>query len=200
MAHDRATDLVARSAVDAVLNGDREAFRVLVEREAPNVVRTCFRILGDFPEAEDAAQEAFVIAFRSLASWRSDGPFGAWLARIATRVALRRAAARREVAWIEASPRFGDEEDGREPSPPFVASALDDPVATALAGERSESVRRAVRALVDPYRETVILRFFADLPLADIAAATGRPLGTVKTHLHRGLVMLRDRLGDEVLP
>ena len=57
-----------------------------------------------------------------------------------------------------------------------------------------------MRSLRDPYRETLILRFFADLSLADIATATGRPLGTVKTHLHRGLVMLRDTLGDEVLP
>ena len=81
MAQDRATDMVAQSAVDAVLRGDREAFRVLVDREAPNVVRTCFRILGEQPEAEDAAQEAFVTAFRSLATWRADGPFGGFCRR-----------------------------------------------------------------------------------------------------------------------
>ena len=192
--------MVARSAVDAVLHGDREAFRILVEREAPNVVRTCFRILGDQPEAEDAAQEAFVIAFRSLATWRADGPFGAWLARIATRIAVRRAASRKAVAWIEAEAQTGTNREDRQLSPAFLAPSADDPAARAIAGERSESVRRAVRSLRDPYRETLILRFFADLPLGEIAIATGRPVGTVKTHLHRGLVMLRETLGDEALP
>ena len=72
-------DLDDRAIVEAVLAGDREAFRVLVDREGAAVVRACHRILGDLHEAEDAAQEAFVTAFRSLAGWRGDGPFGAWL-------------------------------------------------------------------------------------------------------------------------
>src|SRR5215212_2009278 len=71
-----------RSAVDAVLAGDRDAFRVLVDRESAAVVRACHRILGDLHEAEDAAQEAFVTAFRSLSAWRGEGPFGAWITRI----------------------------------------------------------------------------------------------------------------------
>src|SRR5262245_50389877 len=66
-----------RAIVDAVLAGDRDAYRDLVERESAAVVRTCHRILGDLHEAEDAAQEAFVTAYRSLAGWRGEGPFGA---------------------------------------------------------------------------------------------------------------------------
>src|SRR5215813_4373038 len=75
--------------VRAVLDGDREAFRVLVDRESTQVVRACYRVLGDMHEAEDVAQETFVTAYRSLATWRGDGPFGAWLARIAVRLAVR---------------------------------------------------------------------------------------------------------------
>ena len=81
--------------------GDRDAFRFLVERESASVVRACHRVLGDLHEAEDAAQEAFVIAYRSLAGWRGDGSFGAWLGRIAVRNAVRRAKARRPVARID---------------------------------------------------------------------------------------------------
>jgi RNA polymerase sigma-70 factor (ECF subfamily) len=73
-----------------------------------------------------------------------------------------------------------------------------DPAAAALAGERADALRAAVRGLADPYRETVVLRFFAELTLADIAAETGRPLATVKTHLRRGLLTLRRTLIDEV--
>jgi len=71
--------------VDRVLAGDREAFRALVDREGPGVVRACHRVLADLHEAEDAAQEAFVTAYGALATWRRDGTFGAWLTRIAVR-------------------------------------------------------------------------------------------------------------------
>ena len=96
-----------RAIVDAVLAGDRDAFRRLVERESASLVRACHRILGDLHEAEDAAQEAFVTAFRSLASWRGDGPFGAWLTRIAVRIALRQVGRRRPVAWLDPSTGSG---------------------------------------------------------------------------------------------
>ena len=59
-----------------MLAGDRQAFRVLVDREGASVVAACARVLGDRSEAEDVAQEAFVIAYRSLGTWRADGAFG----------------------------------------------------------------------------------------------------------------------------
>src|SRR5436853_5828624 len=77
-----------RTVVDAVLGGARETFRVLVDREAASVMRACHRVLGDVHEAEDAAQEAFVTAFQSLAGWRGERPSGAWLTRIANRISL----------------------------------------------------------------------------------------------------------------
>ena len=99
-----------RAIVRAVLDGDRDAFRRLVERESQAVVRACHRILGDHAEAEDAAQEAFVTAYRSLATWRGDGPFGAWVTRIAVRIALRMAGKRRTVSWRHPSGAVRDTE------------------------------------------------------------------------------------------
>jgi RNA polymerase sigma-70 factor (ECF subfamily) len=177
-------DLVAaldeRAAVDAVLSGDRDAFRFLVERESASVVRACHRILGDVHEAEDAAQEAFVTAFRSLAGWRGDGPFGAWLTRIAVRIALRRAQRRRDVAWLDPTTPAGLDVAGGP-----------DPAQTSVRAERAADLRAAVARLDEPYREVVALRFFGELSLEEIAAQTGRPVGTVKTHLRRGLLRLR---------
>ncbi len=170
-----------RAAVDAVLAGDRDAFRVLVERESAAVIRACHRVLGDIHEAEDAAQEAFVTAFRGLAGWRADGPFGAWLTRIAVRIAVRRAQRRREVTWI----------DPANPARPFDLPGGQDPALTSLRAERDSDVRAAVARLDEPYRETIALRFFGELSLDEIAIETGRPLGTVKTHLRRGLLRLR---------
>lgn len=183
--------LVAR-----VLGGDRDAFRELVERESRTVVRACYRILGDLHEAEDAAQEAFVIAYRSLATWRADGPFGAWLTRIAVRIALRMSGRRRSVAWID--PAAPDALAGRFADPALDrAAAVEDPARRALRAEQEARVRAAVAALDEPYREVVALRFFADMSLAEIAGQTERPLGTVKTHLHRGLARMRRELEAE---
>ena len=163
-----------------MLSGDREAFRILVERESAGIIRVCHRVLGDLHEAEDAAQEAFVIAFRSLAGWRGDGPFGAWLTRIAIRIAIRRAQRRRDVTWLEPG----------QPAGMDVAGGPD-PAVSSIRAERAADVRAAVARLDEPYREVVALRFFGDLSLDEIATQTGRPLGTVKTHLRRGLLRLR---------
>ena len=180
-----------RRVVDAVLAGDREAFRRLVERESGSVVAACTRVLGDRAEAEDIAQEAFVTAYRSLATWRAEGPFGAWLARIAMRLAIRRAAQRKQVVWLDPTTTAAE-----GPGVTSSIGAVDavDPAHSVLRSERDAQLRAAVAALDEPYREVVALRFFAERSLAEIAVATDRPLGTVKTHLHRGLARLRQSL------
>jgi RNA polymerase sigma-70 factor (ECF subfamily) len=184
-----------RTIVEAVLAGDRDAYRRLVERESASVVAACARILGDRSEAEDVAQEAFVIAYRSLGSWRADGPFGAWLARIAVRLAVRNAGKRRQVTWLDPIAAEADE-PGRDRFRTSGASDAVDPAHSVLRAEQDARVRAAVASLDEPYREVVALRFFAERSLLEIAEATDRPLGTVKTHLHRGLARLRRALED----
>lgn len=189
-----------RAVVAAVLAGDRDAFRRLVERDGPAVVRACHRILGDLGEAEDAAQEAFVTAYRSLATWRADGPFAAWLTRIAVRIALRTASRRRTVPWTAPVGSAGRDADAPSAADramertSVAAGAWTDPAQLSVRAERATEIRAAVTALPEPYREVVALRFFADASLDDIARHTDRPLGTVKTHLHRGLARLRQQL------
>lgn len=73
----------------------------------------------------------------------------------------------------------------------------DDPAQVVLRQEHSDRVRSAVASLDEPYREVVALRFFGELSLAEIAMTSGRPIGTVKTHLHRGLLRLRSTLEAE---
>jgi RNA polymerase sigma-70 factor (ECF subfamily) len=184
--------------VAAVLRGDRDRFRVIVEREGPSLVRACYRILGSREDAEEASQEAFVIAFRSLGSWRGEGNLGAWLSRIAVRIAIRKAAARRTVTWIDPTAPTADVERAAIESG-WTRAALIDPARAALSAESAATVRAAVARLDEPYRETVALRFFGQRSLAEIAAVTGRPLGTVKTHLRRGLSRLRTELESEAV-
>src|SRR5262245_2414530 len=173
--------------VRAVLAGDREAFRVLVDRESAAVLRACYRVLGDMHEAEDVAQETFVTAYRSLASWRGEGPFGAWLARIAVRLAVRQAGRRKAVPWA-----YPAGEVGTDPLTTLPAAPAQQPEQAALREERATATRQALAGLAEPYREVVALRFFGERSLEEIASLTGRPLGTVKTHLRRGLLRLRE--------
>lgn len=190
-----------RVVVDAVLAGDRDAFRQLVERESASVVRACHRVVGDLHEAEDAAQEAFVTAYRSLAGWRADGPFGAWLTRIAVRIAIRQAGRRKSVAWIDVGGAGDGAADDRATAAINAASLASagrsDPALLSLRAERAADLRSAVAALPEPYREVVVLRFFSELSLDEIARQLDRPLGTIKTHLHRGLLRLRGAVSPE---
>jgi RNA polymerase sigma-70 factor (ECF subfamily) len=182
---------------------------VLVDRESTSVLRACHRVLGDLDDAEDAAQEAFVTAYRSLAGWRGDGAFGAWLGRIAVRTAIRRAKNRRAVARIDPTDpervfraTAGDPSAGADRASLATAAlgmtGSTDPAQISLRVERAEELRRAIGRLDEPYRETLALRFYGELSLAEISAHTGRPIGTVKTHLFRGLGRLRAAVGAPV--
>ncbi|MFO7532154.1 MAG: sigma-70 family RNA polymerase sigma factor [Candidatus Limnocylindrales bacterium] len=167
------------------MEGDAQAFRVLVERETPGVFRICYRILGRADEAEDATQETFVKAYRALGTFRGDGHPAAWLRRIATRESWRRAADRSRQRSMTAQ---------LDVSAEWIASDVPCPAAATIDSEERERVRLAVEGLPEPYREVVTLRFFGELSLLEICAATERPEGTVKAQLHRGLKRLRSTL------
>lgn len=166
----------------AITSGDRAAFASLVERESLMVYRVCYRVLGSVSDAEDAAQETFVQAYRALGSFRGEGSLAGWLRRIATRQALRQAGRRRPTTQL----------DPAAPGAPITDAT--DPARLLMSAQEAEDVRLAVSGLPEPYRETVVLRYFGELSLVEIAHATGRPLGTVKTHLRRGLTRLREIL------
>jgi RNA polymerase sigma-70 factor, ECF subfamily len=183
--HDLGVD--DRAIVRAVLDGDRDAFRIVVDREQRRLFRVCLRILGRATDAEDVAQESFVIAYRSLRTFRGDGSLGAWLAKIATRQAFRRLATTRTAAEL-----------GEAAAIP-MGRASSDPLALALAAEQQRALRLAVAALPKPYREVVALRYFGELSLEEVAQVTGRPINTVKTHVRRGLDRLRREMVVEAL-
>jgi RNA polymerase sigma-70 factor, ECF subfamily len=172
--------------IGALRSGDRRAFAVLVQHETRAVYQATYRILGRTADAEDVTQEAFVAAYRSIGTFRAEGSLRGWLLRIATRIAFRRLSQRRETADLAA---VGE---------PVLADRSAEPARAVIAAERQQTVRDAIEELPDPYREVVALRFLADLSLAEVAEATGRPLNTVKTHLRRGLERLRPRLAPEV--
>ena len=174
-----------RQLIDAILAGDQELFRALVEREAPQVTAICRRMVGDPIEAQDVAQDAFLQAYRGLATYRGDAPFSAWLRRIAIRAAVARLATRRDETTLDT--------EALDPRAAALQSG-DNPEATALAVEERAAVIEAVQGLPEPQRDAIVLRFFGEMSLDEIAANTDQPVGTVKSRLHRGIAALRDQL------
>lgn len=164
--------------VKAVLGGDRAAFAALVQRYERAVLGVATSVLEDHHAAQDAAQEAFMVAYRRLDSLRNGSTFGAWLLRITHRQAVRMARQRSRAAEVV---RPADdpavERDGR----------LDDASQTLLA---------EVMRLPRHERDVLMHKHFAGHSVRTIAEMTGRPLGTVTKQLSRAYARLRRRLGD----
>jgi RNA polymerase sigma-70 factor (ECF subfamily) len=168
-------------AADAgrVLAGDLGAFEGIVRRWQGRLVGLAWRFCRDRATAEDMAQEAFLKAYRSLASFRGEAAFSTWLTAIALN--SYRSRLRRE-------------------GPPLLS--LDPAELLAAAGgahheleehERAEAVRRAVLALPARYREPIVLYYFEEKDVAETARLLGLAEGTLKARLHRGRELLRRR-------
>jgi RNA polymerase sigma-70 factor (ECF subfamily) len=169
--------------VEQAKAGDLDAFERLVVLHQRAALQVAYVIAGS--EAEDAAQEAFVKAFRALGGFRSGSPFRPWLLRIVANEARnqRRGAARRAGLAL----RLAERPAGVEPSPEEVALG---------AISRAELVR-ALSGLPERDRLTLAYRYFAGLSEAEMATAMSCRPGTVKSRLARALVRLRQALPDQ---
>jgi uncharacterized protein len=162
--------------VAAALDGDERAFADLVERHRGRVRLVAFRLLGDWTEAEDVAQEALLAAHATLARLRDPDRFGAWLAAIAVNRAKMRLRSRR-AGWTSL-----DELAGGVVAPSPEAAAADEPV------------REALEALSATQLEAVLLHYVEGLSTAEIAARRGESPGAVRVRLHRARGRLRSSL------
>jgi RNA polymerase sigma factor (sigma-70 family) len=165
-------------------DGDRDAYAMLVARHEELAFRTAYVICGDAAEAQDAAQEAFLKTYMTLARFRDGAPFRPWLLRIVANEARnrRRSAGRREhlVTLAAAQPGAGE------------ASASAD--VAVLARERAAALAAALHRLSPDHREVLVLRYLLDLSEQECAAVLGCRLGTVKSRHARALARLREQL------
>ncbi|MCC6799379.1 MAG: sigma-70 family RNA polymerase sigma factor [Anaerolineae bacterium] len=182
--------------IAAARRGDVEAFNHLVLRYQDLAYTVAYRITGDASAAADAAQDAFITAFRKLHQFRGDR-FKPWLMRIVTNACydeLRRVK-RRPADSLDSLYEISDAPDALLPAP-------DTPEILAQQAELSAAIQDCIRALPDDQRVIVVLSDIEEYAYGDIAEITALPLGTVKSRLSRARGRLRDCLRGigELLP
>lgn len=170
--------------------GNEQAYTQLVDTYKGLVYSVSYRLLGSPVEAEDAAQETFLAAFRGLHTFREGAPLAPWLSRIAYNHCVRQLRKR-------GPPTASLEERPAENLAP-LAHRVPDPAPTPeTLLERSElraALEAAIESLPAHYRTAVTLRYLHDFSYAEVAETLNLPIGTVKTHLHRARGLLRERL------
>lgn len=166
--------------VHACQANDPMALKDMVERFQADVYRVCCRLMNDPHEAEDVAQESFIRVFRSLHTWDQERPLKPWILSIAIN-RCRTALAKRV----------------RRPS---LSSLLDTNPGKEVTADRSSDLQQeidaAVNELRDEYREVFVLFHTEEMPYETIGSMMQKPVGTIKTWLHRARLAIVQRLAE----
>lgn len=177
-----------RELIAAAQRGSERAFEQLVRANEKKVYTLCLRMCGNPADAEEAAQEAFLAAWRGLPSFRGESAFSTWLHRLAGNACIdllrRNRRARGELSL--------DDELAAEPVDEHAS-----PQRELERREQREAVQRGLAALHDEHRTVLVLREVEQLSYAEIAEVTGLEAGTVKSRISRARAQLRKYLLSE---
>jgi RNA polymerase sigma-70 factor (ECF subfamily) len=182
--------------VDRLRNGDAEAFDTLITRYSGDIFSVLCRMTGDPDEARDLTQETFLSALKAIKSFRGEAELKTWLFRIALNHARNRFRwwkRRKRNETISLDKPLGE---GSATVSDTVADGGESPEQVVLRLERQRRLIRAVNALPEVFRETIVLCDIEGLGYEEIARALNINVGTVKSRIARGREQLRKRLSD----
>jgi len=187
-----ASDLSDTDAVARARNGDHDAFRVLVERYQGRAYRLAVRVLQDPDQARDAVQDGFLKAYGSLDKFEGRSGFYTWLYRLIFNLCIdmkRRDRSGRHVEWDdEVAREVASGVPGSDPGPGF------EPGRDFERGELRDALTKAIDALPDDAKRTLLLREVDGLSYAEIAKSLEIPKGTVMSRLHHARRRVRELL------
>ena len=178
---DTETDLIHRCQ-----QGDRIAYGILVKRYAGQAIGSASLMLGSSHDAQDAAQEAFVKAWRSMKRFTGESKFSTWFHTILRNVCVDRLRKRKRRGPT------GELHDVHPHPDPDC-----DPVHRAEVAERRQRVWQAIESLSSTHREVILMNHFQNMTYQEMAELLGIPFGTVTSRLHAARKALRDRLDKE---
>jgi RNA polymerase sigma-70 factor, ECF subfamily len=171
-----------QTLVERAQAGDHDAFTVLIRAAYPRLYGIANLILRDSDRAQDAVQDALVLAWDHIRALRQADAWDGWLYRLTVRACHRRARRDRRRRLLEVPPI--PEMDPRAPFD-LARSVVD-----------RDQIDHALALVTVDQRVVLVLHFYVGLRLADVAAVLGVPVGTAKSRLNRGLTSLRETLGE----
>ena len=181
-------DLVARAR-----QGDPAAFGELVDRHRTAVYRAALAALGSPADAEDAAQDAFLLAYRRLDSFRGDASFKTWLLTITWHQAINR---RRSLASVWRRMVTPNTEEEAEAAMAAIAASEPSPEQAAEQEQLRGGIRRAIRALSPKLRDALLLAQAGDYSYEEIGAMVRAPIGTIKWRVSEARRVVRKHLKE----
>jgi RNA polymerase sigma-70 factor (ECF subfamily) len=173
-----------RRWVAQALQGDQRAFTHLVERYQTPVYNLCYRMLGNAPEAEDAAQETFVRVYKHLTAYDAQQKLSSWVLAIASHHCIDRLR-RRRITWLSLEDVL--------PARTQIHDTVR-PEENAVEHESSAEVRDLMQELPPDYRLVITLRYWQDLSYIEIAQIVGSTESAVKSRLHRARRMMAQQI------
>ncbi|NOY52320.1 MAG: RNA polymerase sigma factor [Deltaproteobacteria bacterium] len=175
--------------LDRCRSGDESAFTLLVERHAKDAFALAYRMTGSVEDAEDLSQEAFIVVFRKLSTFRGESRFSTWLYRIVLNLCRRHDRRQRLRAALSFS--RGDEEKEIEPRTEVT------PESRLVAVETGRAALAVLEGLPSKQREVFVLRHFQGLKIREIAEILTCAEGTVKAHLFRAVHRVKKELEEK---
>ena len=190
-------DLPDSEIARRIARGERDAFEVLMRRYNQTLYRTARSILRDDAEAEDAVQEAYILAYRAIGTFRSEAKLSTWLIRIVVNEAIarsRKRARRAEIIQLGGQPGT----DANAPEVNLNEVTPEQPEHAALRAETRRLLESRIDALPETFRTVFVLRALEELSVEETAASLGIPVATVRTRYFRARGLLREALAREI--
>jgi RNA polymerase sigma-70 factor (ECF subfamily) len=184
-------------AIELTLGGDRDAYRVLVERHSAAVFRMAYRLTGNRADAEEVVQEAFLRAYQKLAQFEARANFGTWVYRIAANYAIDRSRQKKTEESRREEPRVVD---GAEISAlQAVADGAPSPERLTQNLELREQIERALEHLTAAERTAFVMRHWDGCGMEEIAEALNSNASAAKNTVFRAVQKLRNALARVVM-
>ena len=181
-----------QSLIEACLAGRLEAFGQLVERYQHRLFHSLVHLLGSTEDAQDAAQDALILAFEKLGTFRGESQFYSWLFRIAYNSAV---SSKRKTGPMSVSLEARRDASGLEPAD---LNPSTEPSFGLDVSDRQRLVQQALGELSEEFRAAIVLKEIEQMSYEEIAEVVGIPLGTVRSRIHRARMELRQKLAGLV--
>ena len=163
--------------------GDKEAFGMLVEQYRSMLFGIAYLMMRDRGLAEDVVQEALIQIWKHLPSFRLQSSIKTWLVRIVINE-VKQQFRKKKLPQVSLE------------DVPDVTNELDEPESVLIHDQERQRLRQAIAKLPSDQREAIVLRYFSDLSVPEIAAATNQPEGTIKSRLNRALKRLNEIISN----